>query len=421
MRKSALFAATLLAVLSVAAVMIVEAQNRRGGEVEIRINAKRHENGSTEFAVQQRDGAGWSERIAPSGRFLPAQPPIDRWLNSTPVTVMTEADDELSDFTDTDDNQPTQAPAPPRGWTPLPDTSGDVPIYLDYSVERNPIDDTLTTVVSTRASSGSFGLEYIELSMTCEDGRFNLVIDDDNLHFDDLPAEVTLRPIGGEPTTYSWPRFRGAASGFSPDDDQAFVRTLRSVSRIAVQLQDSSATSAEIVDLAGFFQTPAQPNLDHCGRAAPSGVALLGDTGGENDINVRYNVSADLSDAELTTVIEVRGSDDDSFSSSRLYLVCDRGRFDVVFGLSGISSSSTPTTVLRIDHGPEERYRWSNIRGVEDGISPDDDFSFLQRLRSAASIEIGLASGTGVSDVTFRLPSLLDTAAQANIDHCGRY
>ena len=58
-----------------------------GNEVEVRITARRLEDGRTEFAVEQREGDGWSERIAPRARFLPAEPPVGRWLFSTPVTV----------------------------------------------------------------------------------------------------------------------------------------------------------------------------------------------------------------------------------------------------------------------------------------------------------------------------------------------
>ena len=55
---------------------------------EIRITAMRHESdGRIEFAVQERDGEGWGERILPRARFFPASGREGRWLNSTPITV----------------------------------------------------------------------------------------------------------------------------------------------------------------------------------------------------------------------------------------------------------------------------------------------------------------------------------------------
>ncbi len=85
MLKNAAVAVLLIIAAVGSATTVVQAQS--AGEVEVRITAQRLEDGRTEFALQQREGDGWSERIAPRARFLPAEPPIDRWLFSTPVTV----------------------------------------------------------------------------------------------------------------------------------------------------------------------------------------------------------------------------------------------------------------------------------------------------------------------------------------------
>ena len=73
--------------LGVMAHTIVNA-NSQGAEV--RVNAKRLADGRTEFAVQHRVGNDW-ERLTPSGRYLPANPRVGVWLNSTPVTITTPA------------------------------------------------------------------------------------------------------------------------------------------------------------------------------------------------------------------------------------------------------------------------------------------------------------------------------------------
>ena len=85
MLKNAAIALLLIAAAIGSSTMIVRAQS--AGEVEVRIAAQRLEDGRTEFALQQRQGDGWGELIAPRARFLPAEPPVDRWLFSTPVTV----------------------------------------------------------------------------------------------------------------------------------------------------------------------------------------------------------------------------------------------------------------------------------------------------------------------------------------------
>ena len=68
-------------------------------EVEVRINARQLDDGRVEFALQQRDGSGWSERIAPRGRYFPADPGHSRWLNSTPVVVTAELEEEAQSTT----------------------------------------------------------------------------------------------------------------------------------------------------------------------------------------------------------------------------------------------------------------------------------------------------------------------------------
>ena len=55
--------------------------------IEVRISAKQLASGVVEFALQQRDGDHWGERIAPSQRFFPANARVDRWLNSSPIAI----------------------------------------------------------------------------------------------------------------------------------------------------------------------------------------------------------------------------------------------------------------------------------------------------------------------------------------------
>ena len=54
------------------------------GGVGLRISARRLADDRVEFALQPRNGSGWSERILPRLRFFPAAGGSD-WLNSSPV------------------------------------------------------------------------------------------------------------------------------------------------------------------------------------------------------------------------------------------------------------------------------------------------------------------------------------------------
>ena len=82
-----LIIAGLLAMLALGAIGAIVVQGHTGDATEVRITAQRLEDGRTEFALQQRTGDTWSDRILPSGRYFPADAEAGRWLNSTPIHV----------------------------------------------------------------------------------------------------------------------------------------------------------------------------------------------------------------------------------------------------------------------------------------------------------------------------------------------
>lgn len=88
MVKYLLITALLASVLGGVATYAVGAA-RQTVETEVRINAQRLDDGRVEFALQQRneDGA-WSDRKLPSRRFFPSSGFVNRWANSTPITVV---------------------------------------------------------------------------------------------------------------------------------------------------------------------------------------------------------------------------------------------------------------------------------------------------------------------------------------------
>ncbi|MCY3922756.1 MAG: hypothetical protein OXG27_10240, partial [Chloroflexi bacterium] len=57
------------------------------GDSEVRINARRLDDGRVEVGLQQRNDKAWWPRQLPQSRFLPADAETGRWLNSTPLSV----------------------------------------------------------------------------------------------------------------------------------------------------------------------------------------------------------------------------------------------------------------------------------------------------------------------------------------------
>ncbi|MYD53287.1 MAG: hypothetical protein F4W96_03125 [Chloroflexi bacterium] len=54
---------------------------------EVRIGAQRLADGRTEFALQVREEDSWSDLVLPRSRFFPTTATVDRWLNSSILTL----------------------------------------------------------------------------------------------------------------------------------------------------------------------------------------------------------------------------------------------------------------------------------------------------------------------------------------------
>lgn len=89
--------AVLLATVGALATVIAQSDQ---SNTEVRISARQLEDGRVEFALQQREGDSWGERILPDSRLFPANPTVDRWLSSSGVSIETIAEPEIWGETD---------------------------------------------------------------------------------------------------------------------------------------------------------------------------------------------------------------------------------------------------------------------------------------------------------------------------------
>ena len=78
-------------VVAVAALAFVVAQGRQTVSTEVRINVRQLEDGSSEFALQQRDGDSWGERMLVAQRFVAQDVGHSRWIASAPFLIEIEA------------------------------------------------------------------------------------------------------------------------------------------------------------------------------------------------------------------------------------------------------------------------------------------------------------------------------------------
>ena len=85
-----------VAILLLGVLGIAEVAHAEVGGIEVRVAARRLDDGRTEFAIQERQAGGeWGERRLPRARFFPADASVDRWLASSPLVVSLPESEEI--------------------------------------------------------------------------------------------------------------------------------------------------------------------------------------------------------------------------------------------------------------------------------------------------------------------------------------
>lgn len=285
------------------------------GDAEVRIAARRLDNGVTEFALQHRVDGQWGEEILPTSRFFPANPGSDRWLRSSALTIETTADEEAvaADAANAEALQAAQteaaaanealaaaeaalakaqeAPAIVRDAGQRAFDDGRIVTKVRYVGTASGLSVTPTSEIRVRAD-GDFGLrdKPLTLLIACErtGGRtvefenapppvegdpypsgyipFNWIV---SYRFVPAPetgdlgaVDVSWQSLGQsyDQTTDEWNELLG------PQNALRFFLTLRSAEQLEIVVIGADDETVEATfSMAGVWDTPIQPNLDHCG------------------------------------------------------------------------------------------------------------------------------------------------------------
>ena len=209
-------------------------------ESEVRIVARRLDDGRTEFGLQQRGTDGeWAERQLPTRRFFPADPGHGRWLSSSPLGV---------------------APPPKEPF----EGSGSV-----NGVVFNTVSDEFTDETSTRVSVSERVGEVTNrasLDVWCRSsGTFSvwLISRDWLSDYDSQEVDVTHRLDEAPHIVERWKilGFVQTAVYLAPPDERAFYDSLRGAETLRLRTPTSRTLT---FDLSDFLDTPAQVNIDAC-------------------------------------------------------------------------------------------------------------------------------------------------------------
>lgn len=252
-------------------------------ETEVRVVARPHEDGRVEFAVQQRVGGEWGERIAPSSRYLTPrliEERVGRWLNSSPITLTVAVESgELTEATDSgstsdSDDERTRTP-PASGYEPVIASNFDTAparTTLWYNARQDAFTDGVRTDVRMVGPDGNLTMDAVCFA----EGRgvvgFRLrYFTRSEREAADVPEQLEVlwrlnagavqretldvEFLGNTPAVY----FRGTNPGF----DQDWPDALRGGS-LAVRIEHRGVHE-DVFNLDAFAETPVHQNLVNCG------------------------------------------------------------------------------------------------------------------------------------------------------------
>ena len=163
----------------------------------------------------------------------------------------------------------TSTPTPSPTATAAPVASGPTrPVLgellrlngLSYSAQRDPINNDLTTAVSSSTQyRDAYGLEQRAIfAIFCtSDGELLAGLSTDEYH---SSGTITYRIDGNASVQETWVPVE--KNLFWDPADRMFEQ-LRGASRLLIRTSEINLLA---FDVAGFHQTPVQPNMENCGR-----------------------------------------------------------------------------------------------------------------------------------------------------------
>lgn len=155
-------------------------------------------------------------------------------------------------------------------FTPYEDEEGGrTSAGVAFSTSRDPIDDALTSVAAIRrVQATEFDFEPALLVVGCFEGSFQVLVTGMPFTFLESELDVEYRFDKRSAVSATWDIMDddSLSTTASPPDDRTFEQQVRNADALAIRGR-SNADEVETYEftLDGLFDTPVQPNLDHCG------------------------------------------------------------------------------------------------------------------------------------------------------------
>ena len=316
-------------------------------------------------------------------------------------------------------------------YVPIANASGTTAHGHDWSAGTWNDDGTFWTAVRNHQPLPGGGSTALDLHCNGQ-GGVGFVVGSAPL-IEAEQVEATLRLDDGEAITEQW-RYHEWGSednrhaNFASPDVRDLIARLKRVSTLTFEVAEHSFGPVTF-NVAGFFDTPIQPNIDNCRDYQPSAqreldpryVPIVNANGSVSDT---LTFEANQGDQGIASYANHTLAHDDAPGGAlRLRVGCwSSDRPDVkIEPLPVIEDATGAEVTILINGYPKFRETWHlGTYGDTMTAFAANSGALYNLLRRASSVTIEI-DGAGLGPLTFDLSGMFDTPIQENIDECGRY
>ena len=414
--------ALLAALIGGGAALIIRAQSDDSA-TELRLSARRLDDGTVELGLQRRTPDGWSPRILPDRRFLSLQVPNNEWLNSAAFalsepdrvaaeTVATPAADDVQAAEEAEQPSPAEAEATQQEQA----DSGDEQAG-EEAIDESQEDDTGAATAGAEEDPGG---EQVAEPAPADDasGPF------------DAPADRIIEAVNDA-------RALRASAPPPPSYEVYLVSlgdTLSGIShahgiRLARLLEFNGLTPETLIYPDDELLIPARTDQVPLGSVVTAVDAASGTDGALPYVAIEapfemigestaYGTIRDQPSKAVHSVSLTLSAD-----GARLVVACSEGELVAFVRLSSgmPEPSADPPATVRVhyflDDGRLRSDRWRV--GGEGLFAAPDAVGFMTEIGGSGRIDLRVEAGDAPVNLTFTIADLLTTPIQPNLDRCG--
>lgn len=393
------------------AALIIRAQSDDSA-TELRLSARRLDDGTVELGLQRRTPDGWSARILPDGRFLSLEIPNNEWLNSA-AFALSEPDRGVAETTAT----PAPAADDAQATDEEEQADSDDEQAGEEAVGEDREDETGAAAGAEEDPSGAQAAESAPAADVS--GAFAAPADRIIEAVNDARA---LRAAAPPPPSYEvyLVRLGDTLSGIAHAHGVSLARLLEfngltpetlihPDDELLIPAQADRMPLVRVVTVTVAAASSADGALPYVPIEAPF------ETIGESTAygTIRDQPSKAIHSAALTV----------SAAGVRLVVACSEGELVAFVRLPSAMrapSAEAPTAVrvhYFLDDGRLRSDRWS-VRGEGLFAAPDAE-GFMTEIGGSERIDLRVEAGDASVNLTFSIADLLRTPIQPNLDRCG--